>query len=122
MEITFAVLIAAALLFGTVAIHYEVLRATSALIPKITVRPRNRMLVVIAGIIAAHLTEISLYALVYHFMHTDPSLGRIDGEFSGNALDFFYFSITCYTTLGVGDLFPHGPLRVVAGIEALNGF
>jgi hypothetical protein len=40
----------------------------------------------------------------------------------GGFVDFFYFSITCYTTLGLGDVFPSGAMRIVAGIEALNGF
>ena len=35
--------------------------------------------------------------------------------------DVFYFSITTYTTLGIGDLFPHGAIRIVSGMEALNG-
>ncbi len=48
-------------------------------------------------------------------------LGRIDGEIEGGGLDFFYFSITTYTTLGVGDLHPRGPLRLIAGVESLNG-
>ena len=35
--------------------------------------------------------------------------------------DAFYFSITSYTTLGIGDLYPTGALRIISGIEALNG-
>ena len=33
----------------------------------------------------------------------------------------FYFSIASYTTLGIGDILPHGNIRIVAGLEALNG-
>jgi hypothetical protein len=121
MDLAFAGLSALALLLLTVAIHYEVLRGTGLLIPRLPVRPRGRILVVIAGVFIAHFVEVSLYALAFYLMHLHPALGRIDGEFGGTALDFFYFSLSCYTTLGIGDLFPHGPLRVVASVEALNG-
>ena len=32
-----------------------------------------------------------------------------------------YFSFACYTSLGIGDIVPVGGLRLLAGIEALNG-
>jgi len=48
-------------------------------------------------------------------------LGRIDGEMEGGPLDYFYFSITTFTTLGIGDVHPRGALRFIAGVESLNG-
>jgi hypothetical protein len=122
MDVVLAIVFAIALVVATVTVHYEVLRGISFLIPQASTRPRSLMLFVITGVLAAHLIEVSLYAVAYYLMHVHFSLGTIGGEFGGSGLDFFYFSITCYTTLGVGDLFPHGPLRLVAGIEALNGF
>jgi len=32
-----------------------------------------------------------------------------------------YFSAETYTSLGYGDVVPTGPLRTLAGVEALNG-
>ena len=32
-----------------------------------------------------------------------------------------YFSAETYTSLGFGDLTPNGPVRLLAGVEALNG-
>ena len=43
------------------------------------------------------------------------------GELQAEALDYFYFSATTYTTLGVGDVFVRGPIRVVSGIQSLTG-
>jgi len=37
-------------------------------------------------------------------------------------MDVFYFSLVTYTSLGLGDIVPMGHLRLIAGIEALNGF
>jgi Ion channel len=122
MDMSMTVTLALASVVATVIIHYEVLRGTSLVIPRFSVAPRGRILVVIGGVFVAHLMEIFLYAFVFFLMHVYFDLGSIEGEFHGEVLDFFYFSITSYTTLGVGDLFPHGPLRIVAGMEALNGF
>ena len=37
-------------------------------------------------------------------------------------LDAIYLSATTFTTLGFGDLAPVGPIRFLAGTEALTGF
>jgi hypothetical protein len=122
MGVAASIALALALVIGTVTVHYEVLRGTALLITRVSIPPRSCILLVITGVFVAHFIEICLYAFVFFLMHVHLAIGSIAGEFHGTALDFFYFSITTYTTLGVGDLFPHGPLRIVAGIEALNGF
>jgi hypothetical protein len=120
---TFIVAVTAALLVSaTVLVHYETLSLTGRLLPRLPIRPRQRVIVVIAACFVAHMVEIVLYALVFAVLHDLPGFGRIDGEFTAGPFDLFYFSITNYTTLGIGDVHPHGPLRVLAGIEALNGF
>lgn len=121
MDMAMTITLALASVVATVIIHYEVLRGISLMIPRLSIAPRGRILVVIGGVFVAHLMEILLYALVFYLMYAHFGLGTIDGWFDGEALDFFYFSISGYTTLGIGDLFPHGPLRLVAGIESLNG-
>jgi hypothetical protein len=122
MENILAIILGLGLVASTVIIHYEVLRGTARLIPELSIPPRFRILIVIAGVFLSHILEVCLYAVAYGLMHWHSDLGSIAGEFAGGPMDFFYFSVTTYTTLGVGDLFPTGPLRIVAGIEALNGF
>jgi hypothetical protein len=119
LAVTFALV--PSLLAVTVLIHYEVLRLTGAWLPRVQIRSRQRILVVIAACLAAHLIEIVLYAAVLAGMSRFPALGSIEGAFAGTALDFLYFSITSYTTLGIGDAYPVGPLRLIVGVEALNG-
>jgi hypothetical protein len=77
---------------------------------------------VIAGVLLAHLIEICLFAAGFFLLHAQLGLGGIAGHFEGTVLDYFYFSATTYSTLGVGDLFPTGAIRLVAGVEALTGF
>ena len=122
MELFHALLAALTLVGMAVIIHYEGLRAISVFTSNLTIPHRTLSLVVIAGVLLAHLIEICLFAAGFFVMHARLGLGAIAGEFNGSALDYFYFSATTYSTLGVGDLFPTGAIRLVAGIEALTGF
>jgi hypothetical protein len=81
---------------------------------------RTDILKVIAVLLGAHFTEIALYAGVL-FLCQELHLGALAGEIEGGVVDWLYFSISSYTTLGVGDVHPRGPLRLISGIEALNG-
>ena len=122
MVVILTALLAALLVTATVLIHYEVLRATSRFVTTVAIAARSRILLVLAGIFTAHLLEVCLYAIAYFLMSDHFGLGSIHGTTGGGFADYFYFSIACYTTLGMGDVFPAGAMRVVAGIEALNGF
>lgn len=46
--------------------------------------------------------------------------GYLDGNFDGSLLDCAYFSFTSYTTLGFGDITPHGAIRFFPWIESLT--
>ena len=70
----------------------------------------------------SHLTHVFLFALFYaycfhHFSATELFAGNLQDSF----VDFFYFSITTYTTLGIGDVYPLGNMRIVVGLQSLVG-
>ncbi len=71
---------------------------------------------------AVHLLEIGLYgATMFALMHY-AELGTLSGSGGGATLmNCLYFSAETYSTLGFGDLIPTGPIRLLAGTEALNG-
>jgi hypothetical protein len=121
MELALVLSVSLALVAGTVLVHYEFLRGASTPANHLEILGRTRVLVVLAGALLAHLVEVSLYAGSFYLAKTQWDLGRIDGHIEGGSLDFFYFSITTFTTLGVGDLHPRGPMRLIAGVESLNG-
>lgn len=104
-----------------VFVHYEVLRWASITMPLMTVRPRKRIMVMIGLAMVAHIIEICLFAYAFYAMQNLMGLGAIIGPLEGDWLDFFYFSAASYTTLGMGDLLPTGPTRLVAAIESLAG-
>ncbi|NEX45980.1 two pore domain potassium channel family protein [Rhodobacter sp. ETT8] len=109
------------LLAATALIHYEALRLTGEWVPRLRIRPRQRILFVIAACLVAHLLEVGLYAGVFAGLSQMPAFGTIEGEFAGTLTDFLYFSLTNYTTLGIGEIYPMGALRLIVGLEALNG-
>jgi len=101
--------------------HYETLRLLSNFVPKIRIRPRSKLLVVLFGVFLGHLLEISYYATAYYYLRDRFGLGNFGGEFADNFRSYVYFSTETYTTIGMGDIYPLGPLRMITGLEALNG-
>jgi hypothetical protein len=101
--------------------HYEVLRLLSATLPRIQILPRARLLVVLFGAFFGHLLGISFYALAYYYVKDKFDLGSFGGKFIDTFSSYLYFSAETYTTIGLGDIYPLGSLRLITGIEALNG-
>jgi hypothetical protein len=56
------------------------------------------------------------YVLIHVFL-----LGALVGGADSSLATCLYFSAETFTSLGLGDLFPSGPVRMVAGAETLNG-
>ena len=109
------------LLAATILIHYEALRVTSLKLANLRIAPRMRIIVILVAALASHLAHITLYAGAFLFIEEYTQLGTIEGPKGYNFSDAFYFSITSYTTLGIGDLYPTGAIRLLSGVEALNG-
>ncbi len=118
---TLAAAVSIALVVATVLIHYEALRYTSNLIAVLTMAPRRRLLVVLAVVILAHTTEIWLHAVAYYGLYNGLHLAGFHGVFHDDFQDFVYFSTETYTSLGFGDVYPLGGLRLIAGVETLTG-
>ena len=120
VQIGGAAVLAFSMLAVTTAFHYEGLRfleygATGRSVS------RHRTVGLLTALVALHLAEIALYAVAYAAGANLFGLGSLRGS-SGRAwVDFLYFAAETYSTLGYGDLVPVGPLRLVAGVEALNG-
>ena len=105
-------------------IHYEWLRLTSLLIPRLTMMPpRARILVVMIMIFAAHTLEVWFFAGAYWATDRWLELGHfvVQTGHMNTMADFIYYSVVTYTSLGFGDILPTGGLRLLSGVEALTG-
>jgi Ion channel len=109
------------LVIVTILIHYEVLRFTSDHLRDIPVVPHARILVVVIAVFAAHTVEVWIYGLAYWLFTQVFGLGGFGGQPVAGFEDSLYFSAVTYTSLGLGDYYPTRHLRLIAGVEALNG-
>lgn len=109
------------LLVATTVLHYEVLGAMSAGLPSLRIPHRARLVVVILGAFVAHVLEMVLYAVVLYGLIAWVGVGTLTGSASFSFATCLYFSAETYTSLGFGDVAPDGPIRLLAGVEALNG-
>jgi hypothetical protein len=100
-------------------VHYEVLRALSAALPRARVQPRAKLLLVMFAVFAAHTLEIVLYGAAIWLLVAAGS-GTLQGDLA-TFENCLYLSAETYTSLGFGDVVPQGPLRLMTGVETLNG-
>jgi hypothetical protein len=105
----------------TTVVHYEVLRVMHAALPVLHIPDRAKLLAAMFGIFAAHFVEIALYGGAIWGLGHHMGFGALSGALPFSLENCLYFSAETYTSLGLGDIAPTGALRLVAGVEALNG-
>lgn len=69
----------------------------------------------------AHAGEIALYAMAMWACVHGLGIGGFSGSIGASLQVCLYFSAETHTSLGFGDIVPLGPLRLLAGVETLNG-
>jgi hypothetical protein len=117
-----AIAISLLLVGATVLIHYEGLHLVSRGLGKSNaVYSQTKVLVTIFWIFLIHLIEIALYAFGFWFADVVVDIGSFTGAHDIGLFDYFYFSVEAFSTLGLGDIYPVGPMRLVASIEPING-
>ena len=109
------------LVVSTTVLHYEVLRWLNTLLPALEVADRAKLVVVILAAFVAHPLEIALYGVALYGLVDGFGAGGLTGAAGFSLSNCLYFSAETYTSLGFGDLSPVGPVRLLAGVEALNG-
>jgi hypothetical protein len=78
----------------SVLIHYEFLYRATLFLPKVRIKHRFKIVMVVFIALIAHVVEIWLFAVVYFFMSKDQYWGGIQGNFDGSLMDSVYFSFT----------------------------
>ncbi|MGQ0722812.1 MAG: ion channel [Candidatus Eiseniibacteriota bacterium] len=116
---------AAALSLALVALtafgHYEMLRRLNDFLPRVAFVPRRaKVLAAMLGAMVSHGCHIALFAAAYYVLRDRLGLGSLGGQFR-DVFSSYYFSAETYTSLGLGDVYPVGQIRMVVGVEALTG-
>ncbi len=105
-----------------VMLHYEASVFLSRLMGRTKRSNRKRILILVFGLLIAHVAEIWVFGLTSWLLSFKEGVGNLTGQHAITLLDYIYMSATTYTTLGYGDIAPQGPLRAIYGTEALTGF
>lgn len=110
-----------------VILHYEVLSALSRGLGRLERtdggHQRRRVLYGIFGVLSVHVVEIWVFGGVFFLLQwLGPLFGEVRGIAPDSLVDHVYFSAVTFTTVGFGDVIPAGPVRFLAGTEALCGF
>lgn len=108
------------LLVASTVLHYEALRILHAGLPRLRIPNRTKLLVVMAGAFLAHGAEILLFGAAMYILVDYAGAGNL-GTAAASLSNCMYLSAETYTSLGFGDLTPTGPVRLLAGTEALIG-
>ncbi|MGY4515404.1 hypothetical protein ACVWWW_000972 [Lysobacter sp. HA18] len=82
---------------------------------------RHHMLWMVFGLLVLHALAMLVFGVGYWALLRVPEAGSIDGAHRASVFDAFYLSAMTYSTVGFGDLTPKGPIRWLAGAEALVG-
>ncbi len=109
----------------SVLVHYEGLNFLSrrfrSALKKEKALPHRRVLYGIFCVLGLHMVEICVFGIAYALLYRIISAGFVAGAHSQEFFDYIYFSASVFTTVGFGDLAPVGPMRLMAGMEALTG-
>jgi len=112
----------------SVALHFEALAILNRWVIRKSrsLRPdrmhRLVILIVVLSLLVVHVIEIWLFGLAFYILMQFDDLGGLTGYDSFDLFDCIYFSAATYSTVGWGELYPEGPIRFLAGTEALLGF
>lgn len=121
-------LVTAGVVTLAVVLHYEIIAGLNRWVNArggyaALGRPgRRTLLMVMFALLLAHIAEIWLFAAAYFLLDVTGDFGQVLGYERFTFLDYVYFSAATYTTVGWGDLAAIGPMRFLAGTEALTGF
>lgn len=115
------VLACCALVIATTVLHYEVLGWLNSGLAALAMPPRAKLVVVILVMFVAHAAEIALYGASLYLLVDWGGAGSVVSSTAFTLSHAMYFSAETFTSLGFGDLTPVGPIRMLVGVEALNG-
>lgn len=105
-------------------IHYEIIRITSDIIVPwaLKVSHSRRVLMLSTTVLMlGHIVEIWIFAIVMYVIGQGTGFGLLYGESVITFSSYLYFSAVSYTSLGYGDILPHGMFRAISVSEALTG-
>tara|TARA_R100001143_G_C3355929_1_gene132329 strand:+ start:136 stop:582 length:447 start_codon:yes stop_codon:yes gene_type:complete len=104
----------------TVTVHYFFLTRLKSILDTGWIQS-VQLITIICGLFVAHVVEVFIYSIVYYFSYLIPGFGGIPEINFDEWINTLYFSFVAYSSLGAGDLMASGWLKILYGLEAING-
>lgn len=105
-----------------VLLHYEAFNLLTYFVQRKKRIKRHDVLVVMSGIILAHLAEAFVFALMFWVRKDVLGLDIFNADQQLSPLEYYNFSLENYSSLGYGDLYIRGAQgRFLSALEAVIG-
>jgi hypothetical protein len=104
-----------------VFVFHEVLAHVWLALLPLEGRMRLQICITMVACLLSHTICIWLFAAVYFVMENWLHLGALHGVHNYSLISYAHFSSATYSSLGFGDLYPTGPLQMIASIEVILG-
>ena len=114
-------IISVAMVMATISLQYEIKRHIWIVLPRLKRRPRMMINVLVLALLVWHTLSVWMYGLTYWLLDTQLGVHGLAGQHENNFISYVYFSASTYSSLGFGDIYPVGPLRMLTAVEVLNG-
>ena len=101
--------------------HFAILSRVASRLDKSDMSAGSHHFLLLGTIGLLHVFEAAVYTVAFR-LGQSWGLGGFKTDGPLTFMDVYYFSVVNYTTLGLGDIYPSGHLRFLAGIESLEGF
>lgn len=110
-----------ALIVVSVVVFYEVLAHLWLFLPRIEGKPRSQIMLTILATFVGHTLVVWLFGLTYYALAHYTQFGELGGVEEQHVLNYIYFSGVTYSSLGLGDVYPKGDMRLMIAVEAILG-
>lgn len=117
-----AIFLSIGLIVVTVTVHFCVFRQISIALLRWSCPCYCGLMLAVGSITLAHVAEAAVFSLAFWWGDATLEIGTFGKAQAMSWMDYFYFSLVNFTTLGRGELVPTDHLRFLAAIEAFVGF
>jgi hypothetical protein len=116
-----ASVISLGLIIFCVAVFYEIMAHVWVRLPRLEGRHRTQILFTVLASFLGHTMAVWVFGATYFLLANHFGFGALEGHIDHHILDYVYFSVVSYSSLGLGDVTPTGGLRLLVGVEAITG-
>ena len=121
MEFVIASLVSLGLILFCTAMFYEILAHVWLVLPRLEAHPRLQILITVLSAFVGHTIAVWAFGTFAYVLDTQFGFGDLVGTTGHNLMDYIYFSGVTYSSLGLGDVYPTGGLRMICTVEAITG-